>query len=648
MSYIKFDKTQLVNLEYSLNRELLRSNRAGSYACTTIIGCNTRKYHGLLIAPQPAIDGDNHVLLTAFDETIIQHGTEFNLGIHKFKGEVYMPKGHKYVTDFEADPIPVLTYRVGGVVLQKERLFLSNDARILFRYTLVDAHSPTLLRLRPFMSFRNHHHLSKANHFVEKKYQLIENGIKVRMYQGYSHLHMQFSKPPEYTHVPDWYYNFEYIREKERGYDCLEDLYTPGYFEISIKKGESIIFSAGLSPITVTTLKRAFSDEVKKRIPRDSFENCLGNAAQQFIVRRGKRTDIIAGFPWFGRWGRDTFISLPGLTLVLENPQTFIAVINTILQDLHGSLFPNFGTGQELSYNSVDAPLWFFWALQQYVMHTNRKQQVWKEYGHKMKTILEGYRNGDLFNLKMLDNGLIYAGETGKALTWMDAIVDGKPVTPRAGMPVEVNSLWYNAIMFSLELSRIMDDTSFIEGWQDISSMIPLSFIDTFWDDKKGYLADYVDGDYKNFDVRPNMVFATSLPYTPLDEEKRKSILDVIRNELLTSRGLRTLSPSHPDYQGVYYGDQSTRDRIYHNGCVFPWLLGHFVEGYLRIHGKSGLRFVKLLYSGFEEVIQDYGIGTIAELYDGDPPHKAGGAISQAWSVAELLRIGKMLKKYET
>jgi predicted glycogen debranching enzyme len=648
MSFIKFDKTQLVNLEYSLSRELLRSNRAGSYACTTIIGCNTRKYHGLLNVPQPAIDGDNHVLLSSFDETIIQHGTEFNLGIHKFKGDVFMPKGHKYVTDFETDPIPVITYRVGGVVLKKERLFSSREDLIMFRYTLVDAHSPTMLKFRPFLAFRNQHFLSKANHFVDKKYQIIENGIKVRMYQGYSYLHMQFSKPVEYTHVPDWYYNFEYIREKERGYEFLEDLYTPGYFEIPIKKGESIIFSASLNPISVSTLKKAFNDEIKKRIPRDSFENCLTNAAQQFIVRRGKRTDIIAGFPWFGRWGRDTFIALPGLTLVLDDVQTFKSVINTILHDLQGPFFPNFGTGDNLAYNSIDAPLWFFWSLQQYAIHTNRKQQVWKEYGNKMKTILEGFRNGNMFNLQMQDNGLIYASETGTALTWMDVIVEGIPVTQRPGMPVEINALWYNAIMFSLEMSRIAGDKQFINEWHDISAKIPFSFIDTFWDEKRGYLADYVDGSYKNFDVRPNMVFATSLPYTPLNEEKRKKILDVVRSELLTPRGLRTLSPSHPDYQGVYYGDQATRDRIYHNGSVFPWLLGHFVEGYLKIHGKSGVGFVKTLYNGFEEVMQDYGIGTISELYDGDPPHKPGGAISQAWSVAELLRIGKMLKKYET
>jgi predicted glycogen debranching enzyme len=647
MSYIKFDKAQLVNLEYSLSRELLRSNRAGSYGCTTIIGCNTRRYHGLLIAPQPAIDNDDHVLLSAMDETVIQHGTEFNLAIHKFNGDVFVPKGHKYITDFEADPIPVITYKVGGVVLKKERLFLSLNDRILIKYTLVDAHSPTRLRLRPFLAFRNHHQLSKANNWVDKKYHHIENGVKVRMYQGYSYVHMQFSKQVEYTHVPDWYYNFEYIHEKERGYEYLEDLFTPGFFETSIRKGESIIFSAGLNDIRAVSLKRLYNSEIKKRIPCDSFEKCLINAAQQFIVKRGKRTEIIAGFPWFGRWGRDTFIAAPGLTLALDDTATFKAILNTIVHEQQGIFFPNYGVGDEANFTSIDAPLWFFWALQQYTIQTNRKQYVWNTYGHRMKTILSGYRHGNMFNLGMHENGLIHAGETGKALTWMDAVVEGKPVTPRAGMPVEVNALWYNALMFSLELARLSGEKSFIDEWQAVASMIPSSFIETFWDDSRGYLADYVDGSYRNFDVRPNMVFATSLPYTPLNEEKRKKILDVVQKELLTPRGLRTLSPKHPDFQGVYYGDQAIRDRIYHNGVVFPWLLGAFIEGYLKIYGKAGLGFVKTLYFGFEEVMHEHGIGTVSELYDGDPPHKAGGAISQAWSVAELLRIGKMIKKYE-
>ncbi len=300
MSYIKFDKSQLINLEYSLSRELVRSSRSGAFGTTTIINCNTRKYHGLLIAPQPDIDGENHVLLSTLDETVIQHDAEFNLGIHKYPGGRYSPKGHKYVRDFEADPIPKLTYRIGGVVLTKERLFLTNDDRILISYTLVDAHSPTKLRFSPFLAFRNIHKLTKENVYYDNKYIKVRNGIRVKMYPGYSPLFMQFSKNVEYTHVPDWYYNIEYFREQERGYDYKEDLYVPGFFELDIKKGESVVFSAGLSEIHPPSLKRIFLNEVEKRIPRSNSENCLINAAQQFIVRKGKYAGIIAGFPFRG------------------------------------------------------------------------------------------------------------------------------------------------------------------------------------------------------------------------------------------------------------------------------------------------------------------------------------------------------------
>jgi predicted glycogen debranching enzyme len=593
------------------------------------------------------IDEDNHVLLSSLDETVIQHEAEFNLAIHKFKGENYSPKGHKYIRDFDAEPIPKITYRVGGVVLTKESLFTSKDDRMMIRYTLVDAHSPTRLRFRPFAAFRNIHFLTRANYDADRKYLPIEKGIKIRLYQGYSYLHLQFSKQVDYVHVPDWYYDFEYIREKESGYEYLEDLYTPGYFETSIEKGESIVFSAGLDEANVPSLKRSFNLEISRRIPRDNFEHCLINSAQQFIVSRSGKNEVIAGFPWFGRWGRDTFIALPGLTLTQNDTKLFKAVIDTMAQQLRGPLFPNFGQGHEQAFNSVDASLWFLWSLQQYAAHTGNHRKVWDEYGRKMKAILNGYRTGSMYNIKMQENGLIYAGVPGLAITWMDAIIGGKPVNARIGLTVEVNALWYNAVMFALELARLAGDNEFISEWEPVAARIPDSFKQVFYDEKKGYLADYVDDETKDFSVRPNMIFATSLPYSPIEEEIRKKVLDIVEKELLTPRGLRTLSPKDPDYKGIYFGDQTARDLAYHNGAVFPWLFGHFAEGYLKLHGKSGLSKVRNIYNSFEDEMVENGIGTIAEVYDGDPPHKPGGAISQAWSVAELLRVGQMIKKLE-
>jgi len=647
MSYINFDKTQLVNLEYSLKRELLRSNRAGSYASSTIINCNTRKYHGMLVTPQPGIDNENHVLLSSLDETVIQREAEFNLGIHKYPGNVYNPKGHKYIRDFITDPIPKLTYRVGGVILTKEMIFTTQESRMIIKYTLEEAHSPTKLRLRPFLAFRNIHSLCRENIFADEKYEEIKNGIKVRMYQGYTDLIMQISKANEYTHVPDWFYNIEYQEEMERGYEYQEDLYTPGFFEFDIKKGESVYFSATSNEVNPVSMKQAFTTELEKRIPRDNFENCLVNAAQQFIVKRGKCTEIKPGFPWFGRKGRDTFISLPGLTLIQGDLKTCKAVIDTMLFELKGPLFPVSCLDSSIFYNSADTSLWFFWTLQQLADFSGSRHKMWKEYGRKMKLILEGYREGTDFNIHMESNGLIYAGMPGKALTWMDAVAYGKPVTPRMGNSVEINALWYNAIKFALEISDLAGDKSFQKNWSEIAGKIPEAFQTKFWNEDKKYLADFVDGEYKDWTVRPNMIFATSLPFSPLEEAMRKEVLSRVKQELLTPRGLRTLTPKSPIYKGTYCGNAVERDLAYHQGTAWPWLLGHFVEGYLKIHGKSGLSFVKNLFMGFEPVMTEHGIGTISEIYDGDPPFTARGAISYAMSVAELLRINFLIKKFE-
>jgi len=647
MSYIKFDKNQLVNLEYSLHREMIRSNRRGSYASSTIINCNTRKYHGMLVTPQPGIDHDEHVLLSSLDETIIQQDAEFNLGIHKYQGGTYNPKGHKYVRDFSAMEVPRLLYRVGGVILSKEVIFTSREDRIIIRYTLLESNFPTRIRLRPFLAFRNVHTLSKENIYADKKYEKVDGGIRMKLYHGYTDLYMQISKKNEYTHAPDWYYNIEYQEEIDRGYEGLEDLLVPGFFEFDIKPDESVCFSAGISAIAPASIKRLYISELKQRIPRDSFENCLINAAQQFIFKRGTKTNIIAGFPWVGILGRDTFISLPGLTLTTGEYKTCKAVIDTMVQDLNGPLFPNNGSADKLECHSVDTPLWFFWTLQQYVMKTGKFNDIWKEYGRRMKQILEGFRGGTAYNIHMQPNGLIYAGVPGMALTWMDAVVYGKPVTPRGGLVVEVNALWYNAIMFSLELAEKAEDKKFISQWKEIADMIPQAFLNTFWNEGKGYLADYVDDEYNDWSVRPNMVFATSLPYSPVSEEIRKKVLSKIKQELLTVRGIRTLTPVSAAYKGTCFGDQTERDLAYHQGTVWPWLFGHFAEGYLKIHGKSGLSFIKGYYEELSQTMTEHGVGTVSEIFDGDPPHTPRGATSQASSVAEILRVHQLIQEYE-
>lgn len=637
----------MINLEYSLKRELIRSNRAGGYAAKTIIGCNTRKYHGLLVVPQPGIDEDNHVLLANLDETVIQHNASFNLGIHKFPGGVYRPGGHKYIREYVLDPNPASIYRVGGVVLKREIIFSSQDDRLLIKYTLEDAHSPTTLRLTPFLAFRSVHSLTRANVDADTKFKPVKNGIKMRLYPGYSYLHMQLSKKPHYTHVPDWYYNVEYQEEQVRGYDYQEDLFVPGFFEIAIKKGESVVFSAGAKEIDPASIKRAFTNVVKSRIPRNNFKNCLLNAAEQFIIKKDKKTGIVAGFPWFGSWGRDTFIALPGLTLVTGQAKLAKSILDTMVSQMKGPLFPNVIAGEDSTYNSVDAPLWFFWALQQYEKIEGNKAQIWKDYGRKLKLILNSYKDGTDFHIHAREDGLLYAGVPGSALTWMDAVVNGKPITPRIGLAVEVNALWYNAIMYAVDLADRSGDKKFVKTWRAFAEKLKDSFVETFWNEADGYLSDLVDEGRKDRSVRPNMLMAVSLPHSMLDESKQMRVMEIIRKELLTKKGLRTLSPKNPDYKGVYHGDQKTRDEAYHQGTVFPWLLGQYVEAYLRIYGASGLETVRKIYEGFEEDMHVHGIGTISEVYDGDPPHTPGGAISQAWSVAELLRINWLIENYK-
>jgi len=644
MSFLKFDKMELVNLEYSLSREVIRSNRAGSYASTTIIGCNTRKYHGLLVCPIDEADGDNHVLLSTLDATVIQHNQEFNLGIHKYEGDLYVPRGHKYIRDFDAETVSRITYRVGGVVLSRESVLVENEDQILLKYTLEDAHSETTLRFRPFLAFRNFHALSKANMYVNTRYETVPNGISSKLYSGYPALYMQFSKEVDFVPVPDWYYNIEYAEEQSRGYDFKEDLYVPGYFEVPIAKGETIIFSASVKEAIPSGLKRRFTSEHNKRIPKDSYHNCLVNAAQQFLRYRNNKTEIIAGFPWFGSWGRDTFISLPGLTMTTGDLKNARAVIDTMIGKMKGGLFPNMGSDERPAFNSVDAPMWFIWSLQQYEKYVP-ETDIWKEFGDAIKDVLNSYRNGTVFNIRMLDNGLIYAGADGKALTWMDAVVYGQPVTQRKGSPVEVNALWYNAICQSLKWAEDKDKT-FVKGWKHLPEQISKAFIDKYWDQEKGYLADYFDGEYRDFAVRPNMAIATAMEFTPLTMEMKKSILDVTEKELLTPRGLRTLSPKNPMYEGFYSGSQEERDRAYHQGTVWPWLLEHFVKGYFDVYKKSALPLVTRLFEGFEGDLSLYGVGAIGEIYDGNPPHMPRGSISQAWSVASLLRIEEMIGFY--
>ena len=645
MSYLRFDKTLMINLQESLPREILRTNKSGAYHCTTIVDCNTRKYHGLLVIPVPNLDDENHVLLSSLDETVIQHGAEFNLSLHKFQGNHFSPNGHKYIREFDCEHIPATTYRVGGVILRKEKIFVHHENRILIRYTLVDAHSETTLRFRPFLAFRSVREYTHENPQASREYQLVPHGIKTCMYPGYPELYMQLNKANEFHFQPDWYRGFEYPKEQERGYDFNEDLYVPGYFEVDIKKGESIVFSAGISEIDPDTLKQVFEKEVADRTPRDSFYHCLKNSAHQFHNKQGDEHYILAGYPWFKCRARDLFISLPGLTLAVDEPEEFESVMQTAEKAIY-----QFIRGEEYTYKIYemehpDVLLWAIWTLQQYAKETSR-EQCRAKYGKLLEDIMDYIRGRKHDNLFLHDNGLLYTNGTDKAVTWMNSTVDGHPVVPRTGYVVEINALWYNALRFMADLVREGGNEILADKLDGQAEVTGKSFVEVFRNEY-GYLFDYVDGYMMDWSVRPNMIFTVAFDYSPLDRIQKRQVLDIVTKELLTPKGLRTLSPKSGGYNPNYVGPQTQRDYAYHQGTAWPWLMGFYMEAYLRIYKMSGISFVERHLIGMEDEMGRHCISTLPELFDGNPPFTGRGAISFAMNVAEMLRILKLLIKYE-
>lgn len=646
MGYLRFEKALMTNLEESLSRELLRTNRSGAYSCSTIVDCNTRKYHGLLVVPVPELDDENHVLLSSLDTTVIQHGAEFNLGLHKYNGENFNPKGHKYIREFDCDKVPTTLYRVGGVLLKKEVVFQHYEDRILIRYTLVDAHSETKLRFKPFLAFRSVRQFTHENSVASRDYSNVENGISTCMYAGYPDLYMQFSKGNTFVFQPDWYRNVEYPKEQERGYASNEDLYVPGYFEMDIKKGESVVFAASTSASNTGELQQLFDKEVSERSPRDNFFHCLVNAAHQFHNRASNDDRyILAGYPWFKSRARDTFIALPGLTLSIEEQDYFELVMKTAERGLR-----EFMEGKPLSVKiyeieQPDVLLWAVWAIQQYEKHVG-SEKCFQMYGALLKDIVYYIIDGKHPNLILKENGLLYSNGREKAVTWMNSTVNGRPVVPRTGYIVEFNALWYNALCFCSSVATTGGDLEAASRLEKMSELCMHSFVSTFFNEH-GYLFDYVDGENVDWSVRPNMIFAVALEYSPLDKAQKKSVLDMCTRELLTQKGLRSLSPKSGGYNPMYVGPQTQRDHAYHQGTAWPWLGGFYMEACLRLYKRTRLGFIERQMVGYEDEMTRHCVGTIPELFDGNPPFNGRGAISFAINVAEILRTLEFLEKYK-
>ena len=646
MSYLRFEKALMTNLEESLPRELLRTNRSGAYSCSSIVDCNTRKYHGLLVVPVPQLDDENHVLLSSLDVTVVQHGAEFNLGLHKYQGNNYSPKGHKYIREFDCDKVPTTLFRVGGVILKREVVFQHYEDRILIRYTLEDAHSATTLRFRPFMAFRSVRQFTHENGVASRDYQLVDNGIKTCMYAGYPDLYMQFSRKNEFVFAPDWYRGVEYPKEQERGYASNEDLYVPGYFEMSIRKGESIVFSASTSEIKVSKLKKLFEDEVEERSPRDNFFHCLVNAAHQFHLRM-KNDDryILAGYPWFKCRARDTFIALPGLTLSIQERDYFELVMKTAERGLREFMEGKLSTVKMYEIDQPDVMLWAFWCVQQYAKEAG-KEACLKRYGALLQDMLTFIESGKHPNLELDENGLLRTFGKDKPVTWMNSTANGKPVILRTGYIVEFNALWFNALKFSAVLAALEQNTEAAVHLEALADRCKQSFVETFLNEY-GYLYDYVDGNMIDWSVRPNMIFAVALDYSPLTQEQKKGVLDICTRELLTPKGLRSLSPKSGGYNPLYIGPQTQRDYAYHQGTAWPWLGGFYMEACLKLYKTSRLSFISRQLVGYEDEMTNHCLGTIPELFDGNPPFHGRGAISFAMNVAEILRTLELMDKFD-
>lgn len=641
MSFLKFNKQELVNLDYSLKREILGANHRGAYINTSIVTCNTRKYHGLLVVPIEKFGDDKFVLLSSLDESIVLNGKQFNLGIHCY-GEEYEPKGHKYIVDFDADSLPVVTYKVGPVVLKKTYCLDKDKNRLLISYILESAPGKITLLLKPFLAFRNVHELTQENDKASTDYNEIPNGAQFRLYDGFPQLSLQCSVKCDYKHQPYWYKGITYSDELRRGFACKEDLLVPGTFAVEMKPGAEVVFGASDQEETPAGFKAAFKAARKSASVITSYRGFLMENVDRMKVYKNGRKTITAGYSWLGTGLlRETIETLPGLTLYsCNNTKEFEEILDNLIESEAHRLYHR--------TTQIEAPLALTDTLQQYIAYCGREKEVWKKYGKVLMDIVESYEHREYVTL--CPNGLLWAQKFGTALTWMNAYVDGRPVTERAGYQVETNALWYNALCFAIEMEKKYSRKSeFVQKWTPVREAVEANFLKVFlMESRRGfhYLADYVDDFGKHGECRPNQLWAAYLQYRLVDDNVQADIIGAIEKELVTRRGIRTLSPRSENFKGVYEGSQATRDLVYHNGSTRTSLLGMYEDVCFRMIGSGFCGKAKWLTEGIYEDINRHGVGSFSELYDGDAPHEPHGAIASATAVAALCRCMYLLDQY--
>ena len=648
MAFLKFNKSELVNLEYSLKREIIVANKTGAYCNTSIVTCNTRRYHGLLAVPIDKLGGGNFILLSSLDESLVVGGKQFNLGIHCY-GDVYEPRGHKYIVDFDADPAPEIVYKVGEILFSKTILMAPDSDQVLIKYHLIEAPEKATLMLKPFLAFRSVHSLTSQNPEAVTDCKEINNGVSFRLYEDFPDLNMQLSAKAQFKSLPYWYNGVTYSDEMRRGFNCKEDLFVPGFFTVSMKPGDSIVFSASVSEDDPKVLKRKFTDALKRLGHINNYHDLLVRNADMLKCSRNGHKRINAGFSWLETGLlRETILSLPGLTLYANGDcDEFEEILDNLIADEQDRLFHR--------TTQVEAPLLLTDTIQQYIHYLEDEKgekdagkKVWKKYGATLKGILESYLPGRRNEVAMHPNGLLWAQMDGVALSWMNTYVGGRPVTERAGYQVETNAMWYNAVCFAIDMEKKYGPkrkNEFVEKWTPIRDLIEENYQKTFWNYEAGYLADYVDNFGQNMDVRPNQLYAISLDYSPVEDMIKSDVVMTVNNELVTRRGIRTLSPRNVMYRGVYEGSQTDRDLAYYQGCAIPILLDPYVNICFKMMGSNFYKKAEYLTEGFYADINKHGVGAFSELYDGDPPHEAHGAIASACSTAALLRVDYLMNK---
>jgi predicted glycogen debranching enzyme len=642
---IELDKAIISQFDSAASREWIETNGLGGWASSTVSGANTRNYHGIFVsAINPPVE--RMVMLNKLEEIIITKEKKYELSCNQFPGKVVC-EGLQYLNRFTRDIFPVAQYKIGNIEITKTIAALYQEDTVVITYEVTSADSEFELELKPLISFRDYHSLSRANDGINRNITFGNGTLEVNPYPGLPTMYIHIDKS-SFRFDPAWFHNFEYREEQARGLRFSEDLFCHGNFNIKLKAGSKV-------GVVISTLKDADKDAFKRiqqekerrenlltKIPvKDMLSRTLILAADQFLVKRGEDLKtIIAGYHWFADWGRDTMISLPGICLINGRYDDAKKILKAFAQSIDHGMLPNrfSDRGEAPEYNTADATLWFFVAIKKYLDYSGDEQFVLNELLPVLKNIIEYHDIGTRYNIAVQEDGLIYQGQVGMQLTWMDAKIGDWVVTPRIGKAVEINALWYNALMIMSEFSQKAKQEHEKNIYSDRAEKVKASFMETFLNKERGYLYDCVKGDYKDASFRPNQIFAMSLPYSLLDRELSASILKMIEEKLLTPFGLRSLAPEDPKYAGYYRGDQLSRDGAYHQGTVWSWLLGPYITAKIRLEGEEGRRSVMKLLNKFQTHLSEAGVGTVSEIFDGEAPYAPKGCIAQAWGVAEILR----------